>query len=413
MFERTDNYSQRIITIFLKFSLGIIIGFSFTSIPDFKQCPGLESLSFINYAMDIGALFSGFIVGMAVIILVARGQWKATKLYILLLAFYSIMIFSSLFHGASIMNRGVIANIFLVALFDICLYLNEKTIFKSTLFCLNIICLINLIFIFVYHPNGGMAYVRATDDWHFWTNSSQYLLGVDNGHIVTLLPVICFDLAEYVRKRKIIYVLLPILFGAGIFITFSVTTVAIVLCTVFLYCLYRRNPRICNFGANGYVFIGILLWTFTFFILLDGYKLFSPVFNYLFGKDIVDSGRARLYPIAYAFIKKKWLFGYGYLYNGKWIGGYNSPHNIILNILLSGGFVSLILYFGIIVLTLARGRYQIKKSRGDKCCILIVCAIESYVFFSIIEGYDTYISFYLFWWMCLAISQWDKFQRLL
>ncbi len=397
----------------VKVGLGVVAGISFSTIIEFSQVPGLEFLSFFNGFMDIGAFISTIVIGLYLIAVFFKHKWVPSKVCITILLLYILIVLSTIISGATIVKRGILSNIFLVLLFDACVDTEDGPIVLSVLNTMKLLCLLNFLTVIIYLRNGGMPYFDLRINDARMTNTGQYLLGVDNGHIVTLLPLICCDIAEFQKNRKKTALILPAIFILGIFLTFSVTTVLILAGTAILFWICKKKSEIRKILLDRRLFIASLLAFFLFFIIFEGYSIFSNLFFTLFGKDIASSGRARLYPIAISYIQKKWLFGYGYVYSNNWIGGYNSPHNIILDMLLSGGVVGLCIYFSILSSTMKAGLLTLKKDQTKDGCLFFMCAIVAFVFCSMAEGYDTYVSFYLFWWMCLAVAQWDKFEKLL
>lgn len=409
--------SKAIKNVFLnktvKIVLGVVAGISFSTIIEFSCVPGLEFLSFFNVLMDVGAVVSTIIIGLYLMAVFFEHKWVPSKVCLGILFFYILTVLSTIFSGATIVKRGILSNIFLVLLFDACINAEDRSIVLAVFKTLELLCLLNFLTVVICIRNGGIPFF----DWRInglrATNSSQYLLGVDNGHIVTLLPLICYDIAEFQKNRKRTALIMPAIFILGIFLTFSVTTVLIIAGTAILFWICKKKSEIRKILLDRRLLIAALLAFFLFFIIFEGYSMFSDLLFALFGKDIASSGRAKLYPIAISYIQKNWLFGYGYIFSDNWIGGYNSPHNLILNILLSSGVVGLCIYFSILSSTMKAGLATLKENPANDGCLFSMCAIVTFVFGSMAEGYDTYVSFYLFWWMCLAVAQWDKFEKLL
>ena len=407
------NETKDLLNKVLKVGLGVVAGISFSTMIEFSQVLGLEYLSFVNEFMDIVAFVSCVVIGLFLTAALLKRKWMPSKQCLFILFFYILTVISTVLSEATILKRGILSNVFLSLLFDACIDVEDGSIVLSLIHTLKILSLLNFLTVILYHRYGGMPYF----DWRInsvrATNSSQYLLGVDNGHIVTILPLICFDLARFQKHRKKTALFFPCLFVFEIFLTFSVTTVIILVGTVTLFLVCKKYAFLRNILIDRRWFIPALLAFFLFFILFNGFSYFSDLFITLFGKDFTTSERARLYPIALSYIKKQWIFGYGYIYNDSWIGGYNSPHNVILNIVLSSGVVGLGIYLSILSSTLKAGLITLKRDPSNFGCLFLLCAIVGFVFGSMAEGYDTYVSFYLFWWMCLAAAQWDKFERLI
>ncbi len=391
--------------ILLKKLLVCLCVISFSSIVEFKLCRGMERLAFIDYAIRGGSVLATIGVLFFIIFSLLSKRYKISPTCLLIIMMYGFFILNSLFRGYSLAKRGTLANFVMALLFDYILYRKDSDSFRAMLNTLNVLAFINCITIIIYYPQRGMPFYANSyqSDWH-------YFLGYDNGHIITLFPIICFNSMIYMRTRQKIYLVPIIISLIGVIITTSATTILMLAMILCIYYVHKYSPFIRKIILNRWVIVFSLLLAFLFFFLMNGFTAVSDVLMRLFGKDIATSGRARLFPIALSYIRKSWLIGYGYSVSDSWIGGYNSPHNVFFNFLLTGGIVGLIWYLSIILMVLREGRKSIYEHREFR---ILFSGIIAYVAASFAEGYDTYVTFYLFWCVCLALKNWKSMNVIL
>lgn len=391
--------------ILLKKLLVCLCVISFSSIIEFKLCRGLERFAFIDYAIRGGSVLATIGILCFIVISLLSRRYKISSICLLIVMMYGFFVLNSLFRGRPLAKRGTLANFVMVLLFDYILYRKDSDSFRAILNTLNVLTFINCITIIIYYPQRGMPFYANSyqGDW-------RYFLGYDNGHIITLFPLICFNSMIYIRTRRRIYLVPIIISLIGVIITKSATTTLMLVMIPCIYYAHKYSQLIRKTIMNRWVIVFFLILAFVFFFMMNGFTVVSDVLMRLFGKDIATSGRARLFPIALSYIRKSWLIGYGYAVSDLWIGGYSSPHNVFFNFLLTGGIIGLIWYLSIILTALREGGKSIYEHREFR---ILFSGIVAYVAASFAEGYDTYVTFYLFWCVCLALKNWKSMNAII
>lgn len=386
--------------------VSVLMIISYSSIIRFSSAPGLEKLAFINKCGNICAYSVPVFVLLYIANLAKTKKYRPSNICWWIISLYCLLFFSAILHGNDFIKKGIVGNITMTLFFDGVLQSEDKDFFHAFLGWLNVLTVINLLSVIMFCKSDGFTYYNSLGLYEPYT----YILAGDNGHIVTVFPAMCFDVALYAKTRKKRFLFLALILSTTFFLTFSVTSIIMICLTVGLYVLYTRVPLLRRIGTNRWVPVLGLILFFILFIELGGYQLFSTWFSTLFGKDIVSSGRAWLYPIANEYIFGSPWIGYGYVSSFSRFGGLSSPHNVVQNMLLSGGIIGLVIYFTIIVCTM---RNTADHRKGNKGYLFFICAFEAYLFASMAEAYENYLPFFLFWWICLSISQWDSFEKIL
>lgn len=374
---------------------------SFSTLISFGNCNIFPQYTLLK----AGSIVTAVVVAYEGLSLFLQKKYMPSKALILIEGMYSYIALVTLINGYNPFRRGFIGLLFMPLAFDIVLYQKDILIFRNSIRALNTLVVLNFISILLFHSAKGIVYyteegVRKYD---------YYLLGIDNGHIIMLLPVICINFMIFMRtqrKRYLVLAGLPIL---GIYITFSATTIMMIVFMVLLYAAYILLPKLRKIIFNKNVLVIALAEAFIFFILSKGYDYFSAPLNYFFHKDVGYS-RAAVYQISIDYIKEQWLFGYGYVIDKTWIGGYNSSHNIFLDFLLAGGVIALVWFLGILYVTFHKGEKEMQDCRESS---ILFCAVIAFVLAHFTEGYDTYVSFYLFYCLCLLLGNGDAVNEFL
>ncbi|WHX60510.1 O-antigen ligase family protein [Peribacillus frigoritolerans] len=177
-----------------------------------------------------------------------------------------------------------------------------------------------------------------------------YFLGGKNNIAMILLPtVIIVTLYSYLIKKKLTLInkLIVLTCLLSMQISESGTALVITLLIILFFIIYKK----LFIRFSEYLFIYALLFFSMVIFKLQETILNNFITGYL-NKDVTMSGRTFLWDIALDNIKQNWLIGYGR--GNSIINNSNSHlsevHNGILEILLSTGFIGLIIFILIFVL---------------------------------------------------------------
>ncbi len=374
---------------------------------DFNSCIGYEKFGIISKLIRYSLALIAAVILYSFIIMTAKRKYKMSSICTDIIVMYVYLAIISILQNntEALYKRGFLSCICMSIVFDMVLVLEDLNMFKNFLRALNTLAIINFISIVLMHSSNGFLVQTARG-----IVDSYYFLSLDNGHIVMLFPVICFNYAIYLRTRKVRYLVIVLVSIVGELITFSVTSCIMIALIFTIYFVRTHISTIGKIFTNKLVVVVMLIIIFAFFFLGHGIDLLSNVFILLFKKDIASTGRAGLYPIALDYIRRSPIVGYGYVADNRWIGGFNSPHNVIMNYLLAGGIIGLFLFLRIIYKAIKMG------NNGSSLCqenIFLLTGIIAYVIASLAEGYDTYESYYLFWWVCISLGNNNAMNRIL
>ena len=154
--------------------------------------------------------------------------------------------------------------------------------------------------------------------------------------------------------------------------------------------LERNMPG--GFGNLYRVFFFLLIFTAIYVLKIQ--NLFSTLIIYLLGKDLTFTGRVGLWDRAIEMIKEKWFFGWGNKNYGSIILRdyyYWYAHNLLLDILLEGGVVTLGT-FGLLLYRLGKSLKGCVSSPIVSKCLK---AIAVFAVFSLVESYFNSVYFYI------------------
>lgn len=396
---------KRTLNTIAKFIFAEMTTFAFATIILFERCRGYESLSFINTFLYGCVGLSVLVIALLTVTLLLKKQYRMSTGCLLIVIMYAEFFMASILNGNVHIRRGFLANVFMVIYFDIILYTRDSISFRGSVHGLTLLALLNLVSVTLQHNTLGFLYHYRTGAWR----NKYYLLGYDNGHIVTMFPAIMLNLEIYLHTKKKKYLWIAILLSLSSFIVDSKLSIMMEILTVAIIVVRKHFPLIKKLFMNKWVWIAGMLAATFIIAIMNRFGLFSEILVSLVGKDLESTGRSMLYPIAVSYIKKNPIIGYGYVVDDSWIGGFNCPHNVILDYLLMGGIIALFLYLLILYRSIRKAENHIKKGYN---CTPLLSGVLAYLFCSLGEGYETYSSYYLFWWMCLAISHYDSFESL-
>lgn len=207
-----------------------------------------------------------------------------------------------------------------------------------------ILIVINFLLLIIF-PNGLVLELMSSD------NYKMYFLSIKNGLInwIGLEFIIGLILLTIDKKNKTfktafhIFILISIY---TIFVTGSSTGIIILSILLFYYLI---NNKI-NFSIS---IKSILPMLIIFFILIVFFRIgdyFSPIFEFLFNKDSTFTGRTNLWDQSLIIFSNNPVFGTGIreisLIN--YYGRSFTSHNLVLEILMTGGIFQLLFFFDII-----------------------------------------------------------------
>lgn len=298
--------------------------------------------------------------------------------------------------------RGLLCIIVMVVLFDRIITERKWGEFRAFLSVLEILTIINFVSILVFKNTEGIKYFDMSLRV---VRKGVYFLGYDNGNIITTFPVAVFNAYEYAysrKKRHLIMIAIGMLSPILCRSTTSIIMYSLWIGFMIAYKIMARFKKILT---------GSVLWAMIFSglfyeIVIRNGVIISSLLNTLFNKNI-SNARSIIYYYALRIIRKKWIFGYGYVPGEKLFMNLASPHNVVLNYLIYGGVVGVAWFFIIIL-------YSIKKlgNSSARSSIILLGAILALVIASYAEGYDSYLNFYQLLIIVLCAMRFNDFDEM-
>lgn len=344
---------------------------------------GLPDLSLVSKLFDFFYILGACIIIFYILHRALSGKLYFEKTTVLILILYLYIFLRTLLVDYDL-KKAVVNVLLMIPVVELSVQsLQDIAAFVGVLNFFNII---NAISVLLLYPSRGLRYWSNITK-RYWGDT--YFLGYDNGFIVLILPLICYNLmlyGAYRKKRYLIYTAVCILTEIMIFSASSLVALGFFL---LLYILGKNRhiqsiiykPMLCIIGYFG-----------AFFILVIGRFLtvVNKVMSFLFHKTL-SGARNRLWETGVKLVKRSLLFGYGF---GKveLVGGYNAPHQMVLEWLLQGGIIELIVYTLLIFMVLNR----LKDKIGYKSAFLLYNAILSFIVAYIAESYSTYTYYWIF-----------------
>lgn len=329
---------------------------------------------------------------------------KKINTIIYFISFVSILLLAMIINKNNLSQMIRFVRLYIpIFTFMMLLYItNRKKIIIDILYhILYFLIILNGILMFFY-PNGiFQAYTTRIDitDWKLYQRCN--LLGVDNRLIIVFIcGIIIAELYDIFIKKQGLkkWVGYGIILMQEIFV-WSATGIITITLLLFLIIIInnnkiKHNVNILNFPNILFIY-GCLFFILCIFNLLE---FFAPFIVNVLGKDITLTNRTYIWELCLDMFWQKPLLGYGGCDIRTYIE-FNDylwySHNLVLDILLQGGIISLIIF---IIFLFKFNRKT--RSNIDKICIagifamLIVNIAESFV-----NSIYFFIPFILFWYI--------------
>ena len=321
------------------------------SLYDSKILTGFLLLVLVKpeYFTEIGWLdtiynYTSLAIAM-ILVIVSLISKPIHKSRIWIIAFYSVMLFMTIFGSGNVLEymKANFASLALCLMFDIWLEKSPKTLIEG-FNILEVLVYANLITVLLF-PKGMYRTELYTANW---------LLGYKNYHIRTILPIVCIALIRsYWKWGKVSLRTWFLIVCSAVTMILIDSSTALVGYVVFigLLMLYHSKKKAL---PQKFTLSNMLLATvfvFIAIILFNVQESFSYLIESVLGRNLSFTGRLPIWGISAQFFLKKPIFGYGFLTGDDYVKMFNAgpwfahPHNYMFYILLTGG-----LMLGIIVI---------------------------------------------------------------
>lgn len=289
----------------------------------------------IDTIFKIGSLIS------TIFLLITLFSQKISKTSLWILAFFGTIFFTTILGSSNLLEymKRYFPLLAACLVFERWIHKSPETLVDA-FSILEIWIYVNFITILLF-PNGMYQSELYSANW---------FLGYKNPQIRTILPIICMSLIRsYWKYDKIsirTFLLIIISALSLIMIDSSTSLIGFTIFILLLVIYHKKNKRLPKiFTLKNALLVTIIL--FLVLVVFQLQEFFSYLIVDILGSDLTFHTRSQLWVMAIDLIKKKWLFGYGYLVARDYqalFGNhlyYTHPHNYFLYIAFTGGIVLL------------------------------------------------------------------------
>lgn len=306
---------------------------------------------------------------------------RPSKVTIMMLLMYMIIIFSTFLHGGDITSFGVIISSSLVIVLTLDIASRNESILDDVMNSWKIIiCILIAIDIAteMLYP-GGLYHDRLY--------SINWFLGYKTARMTYIIPLLFISIYQSYKKeqrfRKSIFVIMAVSIVDVAFSQASgatISLIAIFVLSIVILNLYRRKlrhvRRFLAFILDHRIFITTYI-AITFIVVIVNYTLLMSKVADIIGKDMTFTGRTFIWKACMEQIISSPILGKGYWTALQYesitmklgVYGGTNAHNAILTILMDGGMLALAVYLMIYLLSM---RSTKERSQFDMLAVTII-----------------------------------------
>lgn len=352
------------------------------------------NLGFISRILDYLLVIDAGIIGIYILLnLLHRKYFFCLNTVLILITYVYILVRTFLADFGT--ERAIISMLIIIPFLDIFIKsMDEVCCITDVLGMFN---LLNFISILFWHGVGGLRYYSNITN-RFW--SYNYLLGYDNGFIVLILPLICLSWISYKYTGKKIYIINIIISVLTEIVILSAGSL-IALLFLALLCILSKSKYISSFIHKPVINMMVLTVGSWALVVFKIFNLMDNMVMTFFGKNL-SGQRALLWETGYQRFKNHPFFGYGFG-NVVLAGGYNAPHQMMLDWLLQGGIIEFALFFVLLFLT-----FRMLSKGNSKNALIIYNGIFSFLLAYLAESYSHYTYYWIFLMLCIIANKMYK-----
>ena len=166
-------------------------------------------------------------------------------------------------------------------------------------------------------------------------------------------------------------------------------------------CILSKSKYISSFIHKPVVNMVVLTSGSFALVVFKIFNLMDNMAMTFFGKNL-SGQRALLWETGYQRFKDHPFLGYGFG-NVVLAGGYNAPHQMMLDWLLQGGIIEFVLFFVLLFLT-----FHMLSKRNCKDAHIIYNGIFSFLLAYLAESYSHYTYYWIFLMICVIANKMYK-----
>lgn len=358
----------------------------FIIIPFFKP-DIIVSYPALNFLFTIWQL-----VSFAYIFTIYFQKPKISKLIVIFIIYYGILLLSTLKNNGNILKwiTNFTLNLGIIMIIEKYININKKKIFGILTIIFYVLTIGNTIS-FIVFPQG----LAKTE----YLNTAIYMLGIDNRFAFTYIPGLCiigiYDLLKNGKITKITIIYFIITFGTLLYFWSAGALFAESLFIIYYIFIYKLNIKI---KPKIYFYIAVISFVLLVFFRIQ--NVFAFLIVDILHKDLTLSDRTVIWDNAIEIIQQNKLLGIGIRESNDMtnkISAYHS-HCDFLNILLQSGIIGLGVYWFLLYNSFAR----LNRFKNNKITQLISFSIGIMLIMLLVDTFD--ITANLFILICLAYN---------
>lgn len=233
---------------------------------------------------------------------------------------------------------------------------------------------------YILFPNG--LYLDNPRENQF---REAWFLGIENQFAYIIVPGITIALLySFYRYKKINLNSIILIFVSGMTLTLSWSATAIVsyafLIASFFFAMWKGINQLYNFKLL------LITYIISWFIVvkINSYNVFKNIIEGILNKDMTFSSRTLIWDKIFELIPSSKWYGFG---NNTYVLVFNTKefraHNLILQIVLDNGLISLFVF--LVILTIAGT--QLRKYRGNFLVFIILIGMFGILIGGLAESY--------------------------
>lgn len=347
----------------------------------------------LNYLPQLKLLNLGYevlqILIVCIILIFSVVSKEKTKIVFNIFIFYSVLFICTILNDGK--NLYILKNILYLMVFvlfvDQAMIKNPKLFIKVGHAILGILATINLLSL-LFFPDG----LFVTSYYH----NKFYFMNTKNGFIGFILPFVILGLLNYNtdKNRKNLFLVITDFIIAFLTMWLGDSSTGLLIFTVLVFqILFISNKK--KFVKFTKVFILIVFIVTVGIVFFRIQYYFNDIIVKVFHKSADFSMRTVIWDAAINMIKKRPILAYGWdINNGNILIGstYYYSHNMILEILISGGVFALISFLGIYLQIFRKIKNNKAKLNG---IWYVVMGLICYTILSMTEAPLTSYGFYM------------------
>lgn len=332
--------------------------------------------------------------------------FRNTLMLFIFFLFAWYMVSTAISEYKSFVDYGkIILQIFILCgTFLICTYCKKEKLFldviiisKLVTFCLGIVLLL-------YYPEGIAKAYNTAIDGSYNEVAVVYLWGNKNNLLYQWLPLVgLLAIREEWFGNRIsakMQIITITVISIAISIYIGTASGSMIFFLFLILYLLRNNKTIVKYLNGKIIGIGYLI-TFFSIVVIQSQGILSIIISKLTGRTINFTGRTVIWESALEYIKASPIIGYGYDAIIPHSGYLWYSHNLILDLLIQGGIVTLLIFGFMYIFAF------VNKNQMQKCVSVNILLFA----FMVDQIFESMLKSCVFFYLLFFLARQAKYQR--